>query len=292
MQAPSVESVRQLMGSFWGPNMRFEFTGNEGPLTVHGHPAIFVEGTLGQGAIKTRFVVWNCPQSGRRFIGDENINLGLGTPEAELDLQREMTLSVSCHGGEPTQQTARLPVRYQASALGISLSTPVSWHTCPYPSPSWYPEGVSRQKGSIWSLLTDSEKQVELHWAADRRRPSCEVLREYLGRIGPPQPSNPQVKMELSPPEVSSCSERNGVVTASGRYAVVLTYPKQKDQTPFVLRAWLWRAGDELDLLVAAMAAHTNMWGIANDLTPSTAVFDTFVHEQVWPAVSRPPFDR
>ena len=98
--------------------------------------------------------------------------------------------------------------------------------------------------------------------------------------------------MKLAGLEVSSCSEEGGVVTAAGRYRLELTYPKAKDQTPFVLRAWLWRAGDELDLLVAAMAAHAEIWGIANDLTPSTAVFDTFVREQVWPAVGHFPADR
>ncbi|MEJ2189015.1 MAG: hypothetical protein P8Y93_06275, partial [Acidobacteriota bacterium] len=74
-------------------------------------------------------------------------------------------------------------------------------------------------------------------------------------------------------------------------YTVELTYPKAEDQTPFVMRAWLWRAEDELHLLVAAMAAHADVWGIADDLTPSAAVFDAFVREQVWPAAGRPPLD-
>jgi hypothetical protein len=279
-EAPSVASVRELMSSFWGPSMQFEFTGNDGAVTVAGHPAVFVEGTLSDRAIRTRFVVWDCPESGRRFIADENINEAAGTPMRLLELQREITLSTVCHGRE-AEDTAGSWRRWPE--LAVALSAPESVRSRIFPFVRWYPDGPTRSRGSVWTLPTDSEQLVELRWQPGDGPVSKSELEELLDSVG----AGPGSSIDHDSLTVAVTERTEGGLTASGAFDVVSVHGEHSVRNPFLFRAFLWHDGETAKLLVASMLCQHQIWGIDNDLTPSEATVHRFVSERLWPATER-----
>lgn len=97
-QEISVDYVRNLILNLWGPSMPFTLKEDGGKTEINGHEAYYAEGTLNNGMVRTRFYVWNCPETNRQFISDCNYNLRREIPEKLFLIQcNQLTPSIKCH---------------------------------------------------------------------------------------------------------------------------------------------------------------------------------------------------
>lgn len=282
----SLEDARKLLLSFWGPNMPFTLTGNEGQLTVAGHPACFVEGTIYNGSVRTVFIVWNCPQTGRQFIADTNINQARETPIAFLDLQRQIALTTCCHGQTVGGDNPLLTQEVKSDKFNLSFRIPQDWRTREFPNPKWFPTGMTPTNGTLWTLLTTSEKHIELAWSQSDRAITRELMEFSLNKLRQTPIQLEGLALNIKEIQLEEVRLEGGRLIGSGVYTYAAQVGGKEYKIPYVFRAYLWENGPRTYFLLASMAALKEMWQIPNDLTPSSEVFDRFVRDEVLPAVA------
>ncbi len=280
----SIAYVEKHLLSFWGPSMPFSLTGDTGRTVVAGHPAYYVGGTIGEGAIQTRFIVWNCEETGRQFTADCNINRRMGTVESQLEIQYEITASICCHKGCVSEENAELPNTYSSSDWMLSFDAPSSWRTHSYESSAWYPDGVDENSGSLWTLLTNSEKLIELHWAKHDGSLSSDRLTGKLDAL-----LIDSVVAKESPGisgyTIDSVYEADGRFWAEGKLVWLQNYDGQvlPDECSFVAALW---TKDDLDYLMLAGLTHmADVWGVKLDLSPTRETMHRFLLDEVLPGV-------
>ncbi|MFB0515143.1 MAG: hypothetical protein ACETWG_00885 [Candidatus Neomarinimicrobiota bacterium] len=278
------EYVRRLMLSFWGPDMPFTLSDTTGQLRVAGHQAYSVDGTIYEGRIHSRFIVWNCPRTHRQFISDCNINVGRGTAPELLDLQQDITLTIACHGQPTSYEHPRLTQEYVSEAYNLSFSIPANWRTNAYYDEKWFPEGLTATNGSLWTLLTDSEKYVELLWDKAPTALSENLFHQYLQRIESDSVVA-RVTSRLVDLEVDSISAREGYLLGTGSFGWQLQSADRQLTRPFLFKAFLWNYRDTTYFLLASMVSLQEFWQIPVDLKPTTAVFNDFLHAELLPNV-------
>jgi hypothetical protein len=277
----SPEYVRHLMLNFWGEDMPFTLEDSVGHIQVAGHEAYLIDGTIYDGRIRSRFIVWNCPQTERQLVADCNINLARGTPPELFDLQTDITLTIDCHGQRTTQQHPVLSQEFRSEKYALSFNIPENWRTNEYLDTEWFPEGMTRTNGSLWTLLTDSEKYVELRW--DDKQPDItqEVFRQYLERIESDSVAGETV-MRLLEIKVDSIKAQRRCFTGEGKFLYSLKAGEREVRRPFVFRSFLWQYKSRTYFLLASIAALEEFWGMLVDLSPSEKRFDEFVEEELF----------
>jgi hypothetical protein len=283
----SLEDARKLLLSFWGSNMPFTLTGNEGQLTVAGHPACFVEGTIYNGAVRTIFIVWNCPQTGRQFIADCNINQARGTATSFLDLQRQIALTTCCHGQTISVDNPLLIQEVKSDKFNFSFRIPPDWRTREFPSPKWFPTGMTLTNGTLWTLLTTSEKHIELAWDQSDLALTDEHMEFFLNKLRQNPIQIDGLTMNIKGLRLEEVRFEGGRLIGNGVYKYVTQVGGKELEIPYIFRAFLWKDGPRTNFLLASMAALKEMWQIPNDLTPSPEMIDRFVREEVLPAVAK-----
>lgn len=276
----SPEYVQNLMLDFWGENMPFTLEDSVGEMEVAGHKAYFVDGSIYEGAIQSRFIVWNCPETERQFVADCNINLRRGTPPELFDLQNDITLSVSCHGTASVQKHPLLTQVYESRLYGLSFLIPENWRTSEYLDTDWFPNGLSRTNGTLWTLLTDSEKYIELRWDDRKKEISLQLFGQYVGQIERDSVVSKAVS-RVRDMRVKGIVERKGCMLGHGSFESSLSAGGREVRKPFVFRAFLWNHGDRTYFLLASMVSLDEFWETPVDLTPSDEIFDRFVQDEV-----------
>ncbi len=276
----SWEYVRNLMLNFWGENMPFTLEDTVGEMEVAGHKAYFVDGTIDEGAIQSRFIVWNCPETERQFIADCNVNLRRGTPPELFDLQNDITLSVSCHGTASVQKHPLLTQAYESRLYGLSFLIPENWRTSEYLDTDWFPDGLNRTNGTLWTLLTDSEKYIELRWDDRKKEISLQLFGQYVGQIERDSVVSKAIS-RIRDTRVKGIVERKGCMVGHGSFEYSLSAGGREVRKPFMFRAFLWNRGDRTYFLLASIVSLDEFWGLPVDLTPSDEIFDRFVRDEV-----------
>lgn len=277
------ESARNTLLTFWG-NMPFTLTGEEGEMEVSGHPARYVEAKLRE-TVHTRFIIWNCPESGRQLIADTNINIRMGTPAGLLDLQREMAISTSCHAEHLPEDAGFPGGRIEFPRFGLSFAVPEDWRSREYPDPDRYPEGLTAVSGSLWTLPTDSRKMIERHWREDRRPIDRALMNEYLSLTATSSTTATGTVLSVGAHRIDRYHMTSGYLEASGSFDMGSRAEGQEWTDPYRFHAYLWRQGGQVHILVASIIAIRDMWGIPNDLGPSPELFQRFLEEQVCPSL-------
>lgn len=161
----SVDYVKARMLGMWGVD--FEFTGRSGRTEVSGHDAVWVEAWGTDRAFLTRFIIWNCPGSGREFIADTNYNLRLKTPRQDFDDQWLSARTISCHEGAVPETIPAFGRRFDAPDRGFSFQYPGRWFMLDSPFHVPFPEyeGVrDRAMGSLLGLPADQNITVTIMW--------------------------------------------------------------------------------------------------------------------------------
>jgi hypothetical protein len=164
-QELTTDYVRDRMLKMWG--VPFEFTGQEGHTTMAGHDAVFVEAFGTKHAFRTRFIVWNCPESGREFIADTNYNLVAKTPVEDFEAERRSARTLACHDGAPVERFPDLHERFAGNRVGFTFDYPERWFLMDSPFYVPFPqyEGIRDENtGSLLLLCSDQNVRVVLQW--------------------------------------------------------------------------------------------------------------------------------
>ena len=276
----SAEYVRNLMLDFWGSETPLTLGQNVEEMEIAGHQAYFVDGTTSDRAVHSRFIVWNCPETKRQLIADCNINLKKGTPPELLELQREITLSVSCHGAANVQKNPLLNRLYASRMFNISFRTPETWKTEEYWDSAWFPNGMTPTNGTLWTLLTDSEKYVELRWENRQSEISTGLFNRFVERIESDSVVS-ETTLRITDIKIRGTVANDECIIGHGNFRYNLRTGDRELTKPFRFSAFLWNHGDKTYFLLAGMASIQEFWGISPNLAPTDETFNRFVQEEV-----------
>jgi len=184
----TVDYVKERMLKMWG--VKFEFSGKEGKTKVAGHDAVFAEAYGTNRLFYTRFIIWNCPESGREFIADTNYNLARKTPERDFEKEMRSAKTVQCHERAQTEQFSDLTKKFESEKNGLSFYYPEEWFI--FDSPYYVPfpqyQGIrNREMGSLLSLCSDENISVRLKWfpldTTSREEPFMGVSQKTLENL-------------------------------------------------------------------------------------------------------------
>jgi hypothetical protein len=162
----TVDYVKERLLNMWG--VKFGFSGKEGNLKIAGHDAVFVEAFGTNRSFYTRFIIWNCQDSGREFIADTNFNVKFKTPEVDFEAELRSAKTVQCHEGARAEKFPDLTKKISSERYGFSFDYPDRWFM--FDSPFYVPfpeyEGIRDQKmGSLLGLPSDQNITVTLRWS-------------------------------------------------------------------------------------------------------------------------------
>jgi hypothetical protein len=280
-----------LLLNFWGEDMPFELAGRGGEIVVAGHQGRYIDGTIYDGAIRTRFIIWNCSQTGRQLIADCNINLGLGTPRKLLRKQFEISEHISCHG----QPLAEIPNGYRAEhwdQFQLEFYVPSAWRTHEFTSTTWYPDGADIHHGSLWTLPTDSHKFIVLSVKRERQAPDDAMLSSWLKTLeGDNISSNDRVETTVASVARGKVDRKGDVLVARVDVTMASTYQEQTDTDPYSSMAVAWRNGDRNCYLLAGVVSMSEVWKRATDLAPSDTLLLDYMRGEVLPNIRAFPVD-
>ncbi|MBU0983827.1 MAG: hypothetical protein KKA42_08155 [candidate division Zixibacteria bacterium] len=280
----SVSYVQHHLLNFWGPEMPFSLTDDTGTTTVAGHPAWYAGGTIGGGAIRTRFIVWNCEETNRQFTADCNINLSMGTVEKQLETQYDITAAICCHDGCTSPEDADLPQVHSSNEWNLQFATPASWRTLPFQASSWFPDGMSLTNGTLWTLMTDSDKLIDLRWIGHDEPVTVARLESLLNELlvdSVAAAKNPGVFSFL----IDTGYTADGRVWVKGTLEWLQSYDGEllADERTFVASLW---TNENRDFLMLASIIHMNeIWGRQIDLSPTRETTQRFISDEVIPAI-------
>jgi hypothetical protein len=281
----SPEYIRHLMLNFWGADMPFTLGDSVQQTQVAGHQALVIDGTIYDGAIRSRFIVWNCPQTKRQFVADCNINVGRGTQLELFDLQTEITYSIDCHQGGETQKHPNLKQGFTSKDYNLAFSIPESWRVHDYVDTTWFPNGMTATNGSLWALLTDSEKYVELKWNQQEEDISPELFGSYL-RQSESYSVLGRTFMRIVDIKIDKTEAKNGFFVGEGTFGYNLKAGDREITKPFKFRAFLWNCGGRTYFLLASVISLQEFWGIRVDLSPDDETFEKFVRDEILANIS------
>ncbi len=162
----TIDYVKNRMLDMWG--VKFEFTGKEGKTKIAGHDAVWVEAYGTNKSFYTRFIIWNCPESGREFIADTNYNLRRKTPREDFENEMRSAKTIQCHKEAPTERYPELTRKFDNIRYGLSFYYPEDWFffDSPYYVPFPQYEGIRNQEtGSLLALCSDQNLSLTLKWS-------------------------------------------------------------------------------------------------------------------------------
>lgn len=277
------EYVRNTLLNFWGPNMNnFKLKGYEGSLQVNSHDAYYVYGTFND-VVKTRFIIWNCPETGRQFIADLNINIAMGTPEILHDLQQLSIMTISCHGG--VKPGSILPRQYKSEKYNLSFYTPEDWTTNEFFAEKWFPAGMTQTKGTLWTLPIGREKRIELLWEDTKDNVSENLLNQFIKKMENFSPTSDD-SSKYTDFHIDSYKEKNGILTAEGIFRLGLYAEQEKDYSDqYKFRGFLWKNNGRVYFLIASLINIQEVWEKKVDLSPSQELFDKYIEKEILPNI-------
>lgn len=299
----TIDYVKHLTQTLWGPQMPIKLKGNQGETIVNGHQAYFIDASFGNGRIQTRMIVWNCPETKRQFISDCNINITAGTPQKFFNIQTdEITPSICCHGENPNSNVIfnqHIQKKFYSEKLKLSFNVPNTWKTTEfrfdtekvpeYLIPGYYPGGIKKQRGSLLTLLTDSERDITVKWYPnkDKEKISESLMRKYLNHLNVDSTIEMRDTLKLcwkkKNVSIGNIININHMFYADGKYeyGYHIINTKRADSDPYVYKAFLVERDNKIYFILASMAAYDNIWGVPVDLTPSEKQFSEFINNEV-----------
>lgn len=285
----SVEYAKERMLNFWGPDMPFTITSEGGETEIAGHPAYYIDGSFSNGIVQTRFIVWNCPETERQFIADCNINKRRGTKDALLELQFEISSTICCHGEDPVSNDPLLTRKYSSEEFNLSFLTPENWRTYPYPEPEWFPDGHTETNASLWTMLTDSDKYIDLMWDDSHKKISVELFEEFIEKFKEDTFKFEGVRYTVEDLHVENVRQKSDFLVGRGNYTYHYDYQgRGYSSEHFLCRAFLRKYKNKPYFLLASIVDKDTWWNRSVDLTPTDDVFNGFLWDEVFPNI--PPF--
>ena len=292
----SVEYVKSQMNNLWG--MQFTFTGTEGKTNVNGHTAYFAEGKLRE-IVKTRFIIWNCPESNRQFIADCNINIARHTPEKLLLLQtKDITNSICCHGSKISKNN-KLPQHVIYENENVSFDLPNNWRSNRFivnpksdkDRPGHYPNGMTKQRGTVWNLLSNSEKEITFSWKNNTGIVLADSFLKFLKETYSDTTITGSDTSFYSNIKSVKTEEKERYFATIGTYDIITKIKDSaaNDTTRFLYKAFTWKSDKTEYLLSSSIVSYNNIWGIPVDLAPTEAQLNEFINQEVLSNITNNP---
>ncbi|MDP8206276.1 MAG: hypothetical protein P9L92_06400 [Candidatus Electryonea clarkiae] len=165
----SEATARDIILNFWSgsSDATVELTGKEGVLQPGREKVFWVEAIYMNGAVKTRFFIWDEPMYQRRVIADCNINLRRGTPDSLLYTVQEQIafFAQSGIGYEKLSPPEYFSMKTDFAAQNIRLLHPHDSRASLY-------TGFDEKRGdhpadqwsSIWILPVGIDWRFDLEW--------------------------------------------------------------------------------------------------------------------------------
>jgi len=276
------EYARDHMLNFWGPAMPFTLSGGENEIEVAGHRALVINGTIYEGRIATRFIVWNCPETGRQFTADCNVNLARGTPPSLLDVQQAIAGGVRCHAPYAVAGGTAFPEHFLSNEWGVSLSVPDKWHTEKFASKEWFPDGITYTSGSLWTLLTTSEKRLDLRWQRSDDEVSAAEFRWFLHEL----PADSAVVRDSTltlQVYLDTVFSREAFLEGTGSLRYSRSLDDRTYESHYRFDAILWKDVDRLFFLMASLVSIDEFWGLPVNLVVSDEMVSRFLWDEIVP---------
>jgi hypothetical protein len=182
----SVEDAGKAVSGLW------EGFTPDGPLqgrkvTLPQHEAVLFETTTSHGEMKTRYLVWACPESLRVLVADMNLSLKANAPDVLLDWQSDMAATVRCHAGAALGEFPHLASRYDIPGSDLSYAHPMDWVPVPGYKAQLAFDGAdftaarpdnTALAGQDLILASDAEERLYFAWGPEPDYPmSYDVLR-------------------------------------------------------------------------------------------------------------------
>jgi hypothetical protein len=280
----SAAYVEHHLLNFWGESMPFELTGTGGTTVVDGHKAYFVDGTIYDGRIQTRFIVWNCEQTGRQFTSDCNVNLSVGTNPNYLREQEEITRTICCHGTCGPFVTDSDNQLWKSKPYNLSFVKPHSWRTNDFAAKTWFPDGPSDTNATLWTLPTDSEKRLELIWRPKEDKLSADLMRQMLNELVIDTTESKDT-VGISNLQLDSASDHDGRWYGDGTFGLRDSREEETYTDNYDFGVMLWSRGERTYLLVIAKINVQERWGRPVDLRPRSGWKTMYYATQVRPSL-------
>ncbi len=275
--------VRHQLLNWWGPNMAyFTLKSSEGELSINGHKAYYVDGDY-LGMVDTRFVIWNCEETNRQFIGDLNINRKLNTPRIIYDAQLLSLNTISCHGDSSFHGQKIFPKHYISEKGKLDFHTLDSWNTDEFESSSWYPGGISDSSGSIWTLPADSRKQIMLFWKDSKEKINKKTMEEFFMQIDEYSPVADD-SLIYGDFEYSGVESDKEIFFTEGTFTLRTAkngMQGKEYQEEFIFSSYLWQKNEKTYFLLASMINMKNVWNNQVNLKPDRNMFNKFLDNEV-----------
>lgn len=122
----NVAEAEKAVASLW-QGMTFDQPLKGKKIAMPSHEGVVIETTTAHGGWKSRYYVWACPESGRLFIADANVNLQVSAPEGLMRLMEEMARTVRCHENAKVDEFPWAKNRRQIENTDISYGIPFAW---------------------------------------------------------------------------------------------------------------------------------------------------------------------
>jgi hypothetical protein len=235
--------------------------------------------------VRTRFFIWNCPDTNRQFIADCNINLATGTPQRFLQAQFDATRTMACHPGASASHHDGLPQRVHFAGYGIEFFIPATWRTAEFSYAKWYKDGPTPSNGSLWTLPTDSEKIVHIRRIPSDQSVSADMLRALCNWLTGQSLRTPPGTGEITNIRMDNPRQLGGRWAGDVTMSIRFTTGDNEELTTFRCRGLAWRQNGDTWFLLAGLGVTDKIWGMPVDLAPVDETLDTFVFRQVLPAL-------
>lgn len=301
-QEISIDYTRNLILNLWGPSMPFTLKTGGGRTKINGHEAYYADGTLNNGMVKTRFYVWNCPETNRQFIADCNYNLKRKTPKKLFDIQCNVsTPSIECHNSESIGTEEPGFKYFQSEKLNLSFKLPESWNAKEFVFPKemqknsgipgMYPNGVTDSLGSILSLMKDSERTVILKWKNSKNVVSFDKIENELHNLINDSIieiyDSVEYVQKIENLEIEDRVKNNKSIILSGIYNSVYEQVGggYTESNPYIFRAYLYKRKGNIYFLFTSMVAYKEFWFIDFDLKPTIKEYNKFINDEIVPNI-------
>jgi hypothetical protein len=202
-----------------------------------------------------------------------------------LDLQYAITTTISCHGQPDTRNHPELTQEVNFDKYTLAFRIPENWRTHEYHSEEWFPDGLSETNGTLWTLLTDADKYIDLIWSDVEQEISTHSFQEYTDRFLAEEFTFQGVNYKIDDFIVEGSENKSGMIIGKGTYKrlYIIEYNDQDHllSDNWIYRAFLWNCGNRTYFLLVSIIAHRTIWGRSIDLNPKDEVIDDSIEKHV-----------
>jgi hypothetical protein len=179
---------------------------------------------------------------------------------------------------------ADLSTVHESYKWNLAFAKPPDWHTEEFPYEEWYPEGLTRERGSLWTLLTDSDRRIELRWEETDRPVSEPVFTHFMHKLQQDAAiiHDSTVAMSIF---IDTIECRDNYCKGKGNLQYEKDTQTGKQIYQYRFFGLLWKDDKVTYCLIGSSVVIDEFWGIPVELAPSDEALERYVWKVVIPNV-------